>query len=239
MERGLAWLKRQIGPSGAVTLPGDPDHPHWSTSLALFAASRLGETGATWRESARFLLNWQSVVTEPDPAIPLNSELEGWPWYPDSFSWVIPTAHALLALRLTGNGSHSRVSEGVALLLDRACVAGGWNYGNREVLGQTLDPMAETTAWALLALQGEPPAQDATELGLGVLTRELRTHASSLSLAMALLCFQLYGYPMGDLPTHLLERQMDDGSWQHQVHVTALAVLSLKAVLGAGNAFAL
>jgi hypothetical protein len=41
------------------------------------------------------------------------------------------------------------------MLLDRVCVAGGWNSGNSVVYGESLRPHVEATAIALLALQDE------------------------------------------------------------------------------------
>ena len=40
------------------------------------------------------------------------------------------------------------------MLLDRRCRDGGWNYGNRRVLGADLPSYPETTALALMALDG-------------------------------------------------------------------------------------
>jgi hypothetical protein len=48
-----------------------------------------------------------------------------------------------------------RRRQGVEMLLDRACVGGGWNSGNSVVYGVPLRPRVEATAIALLALQDE------------------------------------------------------------------------------------
>jgi len=83
----------------------------------------------------------------------------GWPWDPDTSSWIEPTAHALIALKRArthyrGSGLSERVAEGEHMLLERRCSDGGWNYGNRRVLRQDLPSYPETTALALLALDG-------------------------------------------------------------------------------------
>lgn len=239
VRRGLSWLEAQVNAAGAIELPGDPGVPHWSTGLAVWAAACTGSSLRSWQPSIDFLLSWQSVSTEPDPAISLNAALRGWPWYPGSLGWVIPTAHAVMALRSFGYNDHARVVEGEALLLDRECEGGGWNYGNREVLGQVLLPMADTTAWAILALQGRPTAQKAIRLGLEFLDTEVANRPTSLSLALTILCFDLHRYPVSSLVSALLARQMDDGSWEHRVDLTALALLALRATRGAGNAFAI
>jgi hypothetical protein len=82
----------------------------------------------------------------------------------DTFSWVEPTAWALLAIG-RWNGRHptskasARIEEGEHLLLDRVCLSGGWNYGNAAVLGHDLPAYVSTTSLVLLALArraGEP-----------------------------------------------------------------------------------
>jgi hypothetical protein len=40
------------------------------------------------------------------------------------------------------------------MILDRRCADGGWNYGNRKVLGVDLPSYPETTALALIGLAG-------------------------------------------------------------------------------------
>src|SRR5262249_33752329 len=84
----------------------------------------------------------------------INTKLIGWPWAENTFSWVEPTAWAILALRRAGYGGHPRVAEGTTLLLDRVLESGGVNYGNRNVLGRPLAPLPGPTALMLLALQG-------------------------------------------------------------------------------------
>ena len=39
------------------------------------------------------------------------------------------------------------------LIYDRMCESGGWNYGNSQVLGETLWPYPDVTAIALIALR--------------------------------------------------------------------------------------
>lgn len=236
---GLSWLANQTNHAGAIVFPEDPGTPHWATALAVFVSARLAESQDFPHLGSEFLLGWQSIVAEPDPAIPMDTSLRGWPWYPDTFSWVVPTSQAILALRVSGHDRHSRVSEGQSLLLDRMCQGGGWNYGNREVFGQLLEPMVDTTAWALLALQRLDTAKEVVEQGLAILERQTRLHPTSLSLALSLLCFDVFGYPRNEFAQLLVSRQMGDGSWQQRVDLTALAVLALCSVLGMGNAFAL
>ena len=143
---------------------------HWATSLMVTFHSALGihdratccgvdwllsTRGAETRAVAR-LAHWLSPRTvEFDPA------LSGWPWQAGTSSWVEPTAHALMALgRVARTSEHAgldaRIAMGHAMLLERRCRDGGWNYGNRRVLGADLPSEPETTALALMALDGDP-----------------------------------------------------------------------------------
>ena len=85
----------------------------------------------------------------------IDMSLTGWPWGEGNFSWVEPTAWACLALRHFGQGNHSRVQEGIKLLLDRAMDEGGINYGNRRIMGRLTEPIPGPSALLLLAMQ--PP----------------------------------------------------------------------------------
>jgi hypothetical protein len=64
----------------------------------------------------------------------------------------------------------------VTFLRDREFVGGGWNYGNREVLGVDLPPFVQTTAISLVGLSGRD--QDLDARGLGTLRRIWRDDPS-------------------------------------------------------------
>ena len=89
--------------------------------------------------------------------MPFDASKHGWAWTESTFGWVDPTARAVLALRLLRPGAPA-IDDGVGMLRDRETVGGGWNYGNRVVLGEDLEPYAQTTAAALVALQRADPA---------------------------------------------------------------------------------
>jgi hypothetical protein len=83
----------------------------------------------------------------------------GWPWRDGNAAWIEPTSHALLALKKVAPHYDSaalehRVREGEALLFSRRCSDGGWNCGNPNVLNYDLPSYPETTALALIGLQG-------------------------------------------------------------------------------------
>ena len=85
----------------------------------------------------------------------------GWPWLRGTTSWVEPTAHTIVALRMAAPhypGVADRVADAEEQLLSRRCRDGGWNYGSRRALGIDLPSYPETTALALLGLQGRGDA---------------------------------------------------------------------------------
>ncbi|MFO0936104.1 MAG: DUF362 domain-containing protein [Gemmataceae bacterium] len=127
----------------------------WTTSLVLFTIQRLGFDG---KPIADRILDIRAKILKKDPEVAdmvdIDVSLLGWPWAFDTFSWVEPTSWACTALRAAGRGDHLRVKEGLRLLLDRAFVTGGANYGNRSVLGKSTEPIPGPTAALLIALQG-------------------------------------------------------------------------------------
>ena len=146
-------------------LAGDP---HWATSLVVTLHCTRGiwdealgrgvdwlvsSSGAETRPLSR-LAHWLSPET-----VEFNPALGGWPWEPGTSSGVEPTAHALMALSRAARharqgGLENRIDVGKRMLLERRCRDGGWNYGNRRVLGADLPSYPETTALALMALDG-------------------------------------------------------------------------------------
>jgi hypothetical protein len=246
IDKGIQWLVSRVNDRGALTLEGD-DEPHWSTSLFVITLSRLQTSvnesarGASniGERSIQWLLSWQGNTSPPQETVTLNSQLRGWPWISDTFSWVEPTSYAVLALKLSGHQQHPRVHEAEELLLDRACQTGGWNYGNRVVLGRTLVPFPLPTAMATLALQDVPSAHERIDRALTFLRREVSQHPSTLSLALGIHCFHVFGQPMDEFVNALANRQHTDGSWRQSVHLTALATLALDCATGGHNVFKL
>jgi hypothetical protein len=121
-------------------------------------------------------------------AVPYDTAYRGWPWTLDTFGWTEPTARAVLALRLLRPDAAAAIDDGLGVLRNRECVGGGWNYGNRVVLGVDLPPYTQTTAMALLALQrSDEPARRRGLERLRHLWREERSGGISLAVAAAAL----------------------------------------------------
>jgi uncharacterized protein (DUF362 family) len=157
-EAALRVFAEHARPDGSYRLSRGRPQAAWPTALVLFARAVLGHPAESLRATGERLLALEGRAIKADPEVEdmldIDSQLLGWPWAEDNFSWVEPTAWACLALRAAGRGDHPRVREGLRLLLDRAFDTGGVNYGNRCVLGKRTEPIPGPTALMLLALQG-------------------------------------------------------------------------------------
>jgi hypothetical protein len=126
-----------------------------------------------------------------------DNQLQGWSWIDGTFSWVEPTAWAMLALKkhaaAGGRVDRGRLRVAEALLGDRCCEQGGWNYGNANMLGKALRPYVPTTAVALLALQGV--AQPAVPRSLAFLDRASVSEPSALALSLAIVALGAHRHP--------------------------------------------
>ena len=142
----------------------------WTSGLAIIALSAFSEHREAVRRAARWLLQQEGskpgllaqiilFVTGKSNINELNNDLIGWSWVPNSFSWVEPTTmYALIALKkarplVSDSNVVERINQGEAVIYDRMCKEGGWNYGNSKVLDYALWPYADITAVALIALQ--------------------------------------------------------------------------------------
>ena len=130
-----------------------------------------------------------------------DSDKYGWPWISGSASWVIPTAFSIIAIKQFTVCNHAeesakRIHFGVEMLLDRACVDGGWNSGNSLVYGLPLRPHVEATAIALLALQDEQRTETVKK-SLSWLRQNVASMDSVSSLAWCILSLFVYQEPSG------------------------------------------
>ena len=125
----------------------------------------------------------------------VNVQHKAWPWMAGNASWIEPTVHALVALKhaqaaFKGEGADlaSRIRDGEEMILARRGQDGGWNCGNPNVYKIDLPSYPETTALAMLGLQG---------LDLPGLVDEgwrwLRGSKSSLANAWLTIALRCYG----------------------------------------------
>ena len=208
LRRGLTWLADHQRPDGGWPLGEGQDQSTWPTPLAVLAVLSRSEL----RERAVGGLRWLVGHGGIDPgwllralyrlwpaALPVRMDptLKGWSWNPDAFSWVEPTAYALLALKkgravLSGPDVDARIREGESMLYDRVCDGGGWNYGNTNVYGVNVPPYAEVTAIALLGLQDrrEMPVYRSS---IEAMRRMLAEMDSGFALSWAIACLAVHG----------------------------------------------
>ena len=208
LRRGLTWLADHQRPDGGWPLGVGQDQSTWPTPLAVLAVLSRSEL----RERAVGGLRWLVGHGGIDPgwllralyrlwpaALPVRMDptLKGWSWNPDAFSWVEPTAYALLALKkgrvvVSGPDVDARIREGESMLYDRVCEGGGWNYGNTNVYGVNVPPYAEVTAIALLGLQDrrEMPAHRSS---IEAMRRMLAEMDSGFALSWAIACLAVHG----------------------------------------------
>jgi hypothetical protein len=225
VRRGLGWLQSRQRPDGSWPLSDQVPGSSWMSSLAVLAlahtnaADERAVRGAMWllgqrsREQPWLHRVWQRFFPEPR-IIDQDHDLVGWPWTADTSAWVEPTAWSLLALKqlaayLPSRLVAERIRDGELLLADRMCAGGGWNYGNRRVLGEDLSPYPDTTALALIALHD---SRDDTLTGTGLrrLQDLLHEQRSTLALALSCLCLRLYTHDPAQLRTELSQRLRSD-----------------------------
>lgn len=227
-ESDRAWklLKSWQTTDGSWRPGADVQISNWGTALCVTIATVRGEFDDAFRKGVDWLLTSEgtesSLLGRMAAKVGLikperNLSLTGWPWKPNTSSWVEPTAHSLVALKLASakdasDRLHNRVKVGEAQLLDVRCEDGGWNYGSRAALGVDLPSYPETTALGLLGLQGRGDVAKSIE----VAGRMLRETPSPLAKAWLTIALRLHGV---DVPALSNE-------WTPDNMITAVEALS-------------
>jgi hypothetical protein len=173
------------------------------------------------------------------PANRQDNSLQGWAWTEGTFSWVEPTAWCLIALKRLGRRAEAtaaaRIDEGERLLLDRVCAAGGWNFGNSDILGTKLEPYVSSTALGLLAL-ADRSSTEAVRMSLQYLIANRATERSAMALGLTRIALGRYGSAADDVAVALHDE------WHRSVYlgnlqVTALALYAEAAAASGYEAF--
>ena len=147
-----ALLSHQLR-DGRVVLARDMAHTWWPTALAVLAWHASTAHDEPRQRALDVLLAQGGIPLPRSPLVGHDTTLVGWTWIQGTHSWVEPTAVALLALRVSGQGEHPRCEEAVRLLLDRQ-LSSGWNYGNTRTFDREMRPTPDSTGAALCALAG-------------------------------------------------------------------------------------
>jgi hypothetical protein len=184
------------------------------------------------RQLIQAITKTAGVQVRNNPLMRQDNGLKGWPWMPETFSWAEPTSWCLLALKQASRGLPDlaskltdRIAEGEAMLMDRACESGGWNYGNANVLGKNLPAHVPTTALGLLALQ-DKHENPVVQRGLAFLDSHWESESSGTALALTLICLRIYGRPTVELESALV-RQWERTRFLGNVATTAMADCAL------------
>jgi hypothetical protein len=182
----------------------------WVTALGVLAACGLntldgpGTRGIGWlmdvsgaesRWTVRVMSYFHFLKTD------VNVNHRGWPWRPGTSAWIEPTALTILALKKSMEHRRdgqvaARVREGEELILSRRDRDGGWNSGNPSVLKYDLPSYPETTALALLGLQGRSGQE--LSVAMDTARRFYGGCKSSLAKAWLTIAFRCYGQSVAD-----------------------------------------
>ena len=233
----LLRLQRRDGAWPAFV--GDTE-ASWTTALVLCALNATGEFASARENAFHWLVSecgreahwlWRWKFKTVDRKVQFDPDKYGWPWASGSASWVIPTAFSIVALKQYTvcnrvEASEKRINLGVEMLLDRVCVAGGWNSGNSVVYGMPLRPHVDATAMALLALQGERRSA-VIDTSLGWLKLSAANINAVSSLAWCILSLFVYKEPVDGLKNRLVTL-VGDGRNIHDNATLAMAILALK-----------
>ena len=241
IDRGWTWLASIQQPSGLLLEPGVPTANYGWNGLALIAAtaSTVAAAKTLARPVSTALVGAKGRAFEGDRSvIDQDSSLQAWSWVENTFSWVEPTAYCLIGLKRLEQRSASttvRTTEGEAVLLDRVCEVGGWNYGNSNVLGQDLRPYVPTTALGVLAM-GDRLAHPAVARSLQWLEKNAETEKSAIALSLASTALHACGRPFaGALAA--LEAQDRQTSFLSNSHLVASALHALTLPTRTDNPF--
>lgn len=196
VRRAVAWVRSRQSADGAFAATDQGAEGAWTGSLALLALARAGADGDARKRGLARLLDWSGMQLPVDPNNDLDGSLRGWPWIDGTFSWVEPTAFALMALKIEGRRSDPRVEEAERMLIDRQCIGGGWNYGNRRVLDEPLVPFDQVTAKVLVALQDRQATPELHDTARAACALDLRKHHSTVTRAWLALARGLWGHDL-------------------------------------------
>jgi hypothetical protein len=233
----LLSLQRRDG--GWPAFLGDLE-ASWTTALVLSTLNGTNDFVSARERALQWLIAergleahwfWRWKFKTADRNVQFDPDKYGWPWISGSVSWVIPTAFSIIAIKQftvcnRSEESEKRIHLGVEMLLDRACVDGGWNSGNSVVYGVPLRPHVEATAIALLALQDEERTE-MIQKSLSWLRQNAASVDSVSSLAWCILSLFVYQLPIGGLKNRLAII-IGDGRDIRNNATLATALLALK-----------
>ena len=234
-------LRAQLPDGSWPSFIGD-EESSWTTALAICVlnsandSSGARERGQSWLlktkgREANWFWRWKFKTRRPRrfDSIPTRY---GWPWIPGTASWVIPTAFSLIAIKQYTVCNRSEVSErrirlGVDMLLDRACVGGGWNSGNSVVYGVPLPAARRGHGNRSIGAAGRGTDAGDSQASLAWLKQRSATIESVESLAWCILSLFVYQEPVEHLKARLATL-IGDGRDIRNNATLATAILALR-----------
>jgi hypothetical protein len=229
LDKAWSLIRSWQTTDGSFQPSGGVQGGTWVTAHAVTLASVRG----AYDDNVRRAVDWMLRVVGAEHGLMmraasflhlLRTKLDvshaGWPWRNGNAAWIEPTAHTLVALKKISSKYQSanlsyRVREGEELILSRRCSDGGWNCGNPNVLNFDLPSYPETTALALIGLEGRSAAELASPLDVA---RRFRRDTKS-SLAKAWLSIALGCHRQN------IDSPPGDGTASSDVMLTALEAL--------------
>jgi hypothetical protein len=243
VARAQSFLRGLQQKGGLLVEPGTPGPNLAWNGLALLAdiSTGSGEAGLSRHALLTGLLSVKGIALEQnDTPVRQNNQLQAWSWTEGTFSWVEPTAWCVLGVKKSGVTDavvRTRLSEAEAMILDRVCDGGGWNYGNAQVLGQDLRPYVPTTALAVMAMQ-DRRQHSAVNSSIGWLKAHAVSEPATMALSLSTLCLQVTGEP-ADVPRAQLLRQVRRTYEFGNAHLVAMALYALTSAEHGAPAFRL
>ena len=249
-DQATNFLLNVQNPNGSwPAFVGDDHVGSWTTSLVLIALRSAADASGQRAQGGEWLIRsagkesnwfWNWKFRTADRHVRFDPDKFGWPWLPDTNSWVVPTALAILALTQprteNSEASKRRVELGIEMLLDRCCPGGGWNAGNGIVYGCPMAPHPDDTAISLLGLSscaGDPIVR----ASVGWLARVAPTLNAPWSLAWSILALATHQRPIDPLVRKLSDwpglKEVEDNS---TLAVSCLALNPARALARFGIA---
>lgn len=248
--RARDWLEKNRGSDRAFGyLPGQPSRGEptvlaeaagvqaplsWLSSADLGYSRYLlpavvagrSEAAALSAKTVDEILLLRGKTFETDKSVVAHdTTIPGWSWVDGTAPWVEPTAYAVISLKRAGKADSDRVRDGVALLRNRQCTDGGWNYGNTRIYTNQLEGDFSPTGWTLMALPPGPEIDRGFEF-----MSTVRDHPSTDGLALLILAMVAHRRDPAEFVALLAGRQAADGSFARgRVDWTALACAALAA----------
>ena len=206
-DRAWKLLSSWQLPDGSWKPSAEVQVSSWGTSLCATIAMVRNEWGQPLENGVKWLVgsrgvesNWLNVTAARLRLVKQERDvsLKCWPWKPGNSGWVEPTVHALVALKqasakLSSSELRSRVQMGEAQLVDVRSRDGGWNYGSPAALGVDLPSYPETTALALVALQGRNDLSNDLGKAFDLARRQMGETPSPMARAWLTIAMRLHG----------------------------------------------